>query len=170
MTLQEFEPLFKKITSRWPRSYSAEQVSLAYKAAQSIKVEDFEDIVNSLLASSRNAPMVVDIQAAARALGAKIGSYRGQESTRQTATPNGSRYKLRDNIFADNNYVYRQGHDVASSSFIIKRDSPDHPLVKEDKIFRAQGKHQLTENQDTRDYSVKFSGSLNFDSFTKVGA
>jgi hypothetical protein len=157
MTDQEFQTAISPILLKWPRGYSGDQVHLVKEEVKMLSHPDFVRLVRHLLGSMRVAPMVPDFKKGIQELGI---SFR-RESYSNAATPQiiqseNFLYQIRDNIWADDNYILIRGE---KPSFIVKADHPNHPYVLEDAEVRSQKLKQTKEHLHKRTYE-KFMESL----------
>lgn len=174
MTLQEFQASMVTLLNRWPRGYSGDQLSLVYDEVKTLIKPDFDRLVRHLLGSSRVAPMVPDFRKAVQDLGIRTRPVLA-EVTPAMAVPQVEdfTYHIRDNIWANNEYIFLRGATVRQCSFIIKSEHPDHPLVIEDKAVREGKIKEIKQHLAKNTYS-KFMDTIHgtglrkmsFDDFT----
>lgn len=149
LTPQEFQSAFFQIEARWKKAYNADQVALIKDVSDKYSFEQFRSVCTRLLGSMRSAPMVPDFEKCFTDL--RIVP-RGNNYYPSAASPVQSEanfeYQLRDNIFADNNYIFIRGNTVRTCSFIVKADHPTHPLVLEDREVRSSRLQEIKSKND----------------------
>ena len=152
MTQMEFQKIIAPVLTRWTRGYSSDQVSLLHSEFQTISSANFERLVTHLLGTMRVAPMIPDFKKAMMELG--IRGERVESSTSKTYVGpktldlgENYLYCVRDNIWADNFYIFIRGKTVRECAVVIKADHPDHPYVKEDAVVRNQRIQELKQTQ-----------------------
>lgn len=64
MTFQEFDAEVRRLESQWPHGYGAERKRVLFRAFRDVLPETFRDAVSELLASSRQAPLLDEIEKA----------------------------------------------------------------------------------------------------------
>lgn len=157
MNFQEFQTAINPILARWPRAYSGDQVQLIHDEVKAFSRADFDRLVKLLLGSHRQAPMVPDFQKGIQSIGIRpmIQIYSPTQSVERKLEDN-FLYCIRDNIWADNHYIYiREG----KPTFIIKADAPSHPLVLEDSQVREERIKEVRAHLSKNTYS-RFIDSL----------
>jgi len=175
MTLQEFQAKLTPIITRWPRAYSGDQLSLVYDVVKTLSVPDFERLVRHLLGSSRYAPMVPDFQKGISELSLRTKPVLATV-TESISVPvvEDHTYKIRDNIWANNDYIFVRGKTIRENIFIFKSENPNHPLALEDKKVRTERINEIKSHIAKNTYSQFMSEAtqaylpnfkhLNFDS------
>lgn len=155
MNQQEFQTAISPILLKWPRGYSGDQVQLINDEVKMISHPDFVRLVRHLLGSMRVAPMVPDFKKGIQDLGIRPILQRAE--SRQDYQPIHQEedflYQVRENIWADNKYIFIRGANNRTSGFILKADHPTHPYVLEDKEVRAERIKEIKNHLKNRSYS-----------------
>ena len=149
MTQMEFQKLISPILTRWTRGYSADQVSLLHSEFKNISSGNFERLVTHLLGTMRVAPMVPDFKKAMMEMGIRAERFESnkiqvKDGPKVLDIGENYLYCVRDNIWADNFYVFIRG---SKPTFIIKADAPNHPYVIEDREVRSERIKEIKSNQ-----------------------
>ena len=158
MTLQEFQTAIHSIVMRWPRAYSGDQLQLLFDEMKMIPRPDLDRVVKHLLGSSRVAPMIPDFKKAVNDLAIRPAYYHNPAPEARTIVPEDFEYQIRDNIWANNDYVFIRGTDIRTNSFISKKDYPDHPLVKEDAQVRSFKISVVKKHLENKTYNTYMDG------------
>lgn len=153
MTPLEFQSAFHPIEVRWKRAYNADQIALIHEAICHYTFEQLQTVVKHLLGSQRMAPMVPDFQRCFQEMRFVPRGNIQYSAPSVAQSRDNFQYCIRDNIWADDNYVFIRGNTVRNNSFIIKRDYPDHPLVLEDKEVRPARLAEIKEHIKKGTYS-----------------
>lgn len=136
MILSEFKSSMAPIVDRWPRAYTHNIMPLIYDEVKDLTVFDMDQISKNLLGSMRGAPMVPDWKKAVESLGFRAKPRPGAPIfTPAPAYVENFDYCVRDNVWADNDYIIIRG---GKPMFIIKKASPNHPFVLEDAEVRQE--------------------------------
>lgn len=142
LTKIEFQQRFEKITNQFGAApyRSQDRINFIFDEVKSIRVGDFERVVNHLVANSRQAPLVADFKKAIQDLGVKrvLGPASYVPEAVHVSTEENYEYCIRDNFWADNHKVYCRGNSIRECFTVYKKDYPDHPLVVEDQSVRAE--------------------------------
>lgn len=151
MNYQEFSASINPLLSRFKNAYNGDVLSLVFDEVKSLTLLDFKRLVAHLNGSLRFAPMVPDFKKGVEEL--RLIRPNHLVIVSPTYRPEQREdliYQIRDNIWADNAYIFIRSVDGARSSFILKADHPEHPLVMEDKEVRnqriAEAKKHLASN------------------------
>lgn len=102
--------------------------------------------------------MVPDFKKGITDLGIRLLKVAHNQPTQsQAQTIENYYYCIRENIWADNTHIFIRG---SRPSFIIKKDSPDHPYVAEDYQVRSARIKEIKDHLSKNSFQ-KFMDSLN---------
>lgn len=145
MTLQEFTMAMNPLLNRFKRNYTGDVLDLIYTEVKNLTLGDFKRLVAHLNGTLRMAPMVPDVRKGIGELNIRpvvhvVPSETNYNTSRRAQDD--VLYRLRDNIWANQDYIFIRGEDP---KFIIKDQHPHNPLVVEDSQF---GPEKLKEAKD----------------------
>lgn len=163
MNYQEFQTVITPIIIRWKTAYSGDQLKLIHEALDCYGMSDFKKVVDHLLGTQRVAPMIPDFKKAFFDLNIKATLKVVSPNFQPASSPRGEEdymYHLRDNIWANNTFVFIRGETVKACSSINKKDYPTHPLVVEDANVRSLKIAEVKKHLENRTYD-SFMNSKN---------
>jgi hypothetical protein len=138
MDRKVFENTLLKVVSLFgAKNYSQDRINMIFDVVKAIEPKDLERVVNHFVGNSRTAPLVKDFQLAISELGIKKRFTVVSDEPRapHQSSEDDFVYHVRDELWANNDYVYIRGD---RPSFIIKKASPDHPYVLEANAVRSE--------------------------------
>lgn len=151
MDRKTFEQQFTKVINLFgAKFYTQDRVNLIYDTVKHLSSDDFIRVVRHFLADARQAPLVRDFQIVIQELGLKRERPTVIEGELSKAPGKQNwLYHVRDDIWADNDYVFIRG---ALPTFIIKQDHPSNPLVIEAMSVRAERIREILELMKKGEY------------------
>jgi hypothetical protein len=130
MTPEDFKAGMAKVVfhPKWKSFYTGDVLDQIFKEVNHLSVDQLRKICETFVGSARTAPLVPEFRSKLLEYG--LTPKRSHERPAPyVSTADDLVYHLKDNIWANNEYIYIRG---PKPSFIAKKNAPDHPLVKED--------------------------------------
>ncbi len=138
MTLQEFTAKMNPLLEKGRKTYTGSVLDLIFKEVKNLSSLDFERLVAFLNGSQRFAPLVPEFRKAIQDLGLKPDKkFQIVDASFTPRQTEDHVYHLRENVWANNDYILVQGSSVKECGFIIKADYPNNPVVEEDDKVRS---------------------------------
>lgn len=172
MNFLEYDAAMLPLKNRFKNQYNGDVLVSIFDTVKNLNVDDFKKVVPYLNGRVRTVPMVQEFEKAMLELNVRprLALYQPGESHVQTVED--FTYCIRENIWADNTYIFMRG---PRPSFIVKKDHPTHPLVIEDNEVRTlrikEVKQHLAQNTYTKFMESKNEGLNGMRrAFSKEGA
>lgn len=141
MTLQEFTTKMNPLLEKGRKTYTGSVLDLIFREVKNLSLFDFERLVTHLNGSQRYAPLVPEFRKAIQELSIKPEKKFQVVDENYSSGPKQDEdflYHLRENVWANNDYILVRGNTVKECGFIIKADYPHNPVVKQCADVHAQ--------------------------------
>lgn len=153
MTNQEFSAAINPLLGRFKNAYNGDVLALIFDEVKNITLLDFKRLIAHLNGSSRFAPMVPDFRKGIMELSIAMTKRMAIVNPDYRPVNEDFVYQVRDNIWANNSYVYIREDSEGKCKFIIKALHPDHPLVIEAKEVMKERIAEIKKHLVDRTYA-----------------